>query len=171
MYITTNKKGFTLVETLFYIGGLVLLLGVISTIFIYMYDWYKVVTIEPRVDQVGITLVDKIVKDIHAGATINGSESSFGTTNGSVSVTGSINAVDVIKKYSILGTCMAYQQDSGATTCISPNGMTVSRFYLTQVDSPISTAIRFDIDISYKTKQGTTTKTYSSFAILRQSYE
>ena len=136
-----------------------------------MHDWYRAVTITPRVDQVGMTLVDKIVKDIHSSATIDSGSSTFGVTNGSVSLTGSVNSVDVNKKYSIVNGCIAYQQDSGTKSCISPNKMTVTRFYLTEIDSPISKAIKFDIDISYSTKQGTTTKTYSSFAILKQSYE
>jgi hypothetical protein len=171
MYTITNKKGFTLVETLFYIAGLVLLLAVISMVFIYMYDWYRAVTIVPRVDQVGMTLVDKIVKDIHSSSTINPGSSSLGTTNGSISLTGSVNLVNVTKNYSIVGNCITYQQDSGAISCISPNGITITRFYLIEVDSPISKALKFDIDISYSTKQGTTTRTYSSFAILKQSYE
>jgi Tfp pilus assembly protein PilW len=91
-----KNRGFTLVETLFYIAGLILLLLVISTILLYMFNWYKKVTIEPRVDQVGTLLVDRIVRDIHTSGTINSSQSSFNTTNGSLSVTGDIDSVSTV---------------------------------------------------------------------------
>lgn len=166
-----NKKGFTLVETLFYIAGLVLLLAVITTIFLYMYDWYRAVTIPPRVDRVGSILIDKISRDIHTSELINSAQSSFNTTNGALSITGIVDSISVTKKFSLSNGYLAYQQDSGSTSYLSPNGMTVSRLYFISTSTPISSAVHFDIDIAYKTKQGTTTKTYSGFSILRQSYE
>ncbi|MDO8430363.1 MAG: hypothetical protein Q7S72_00010 [Candidatus Taylorbacteria bacterium] len=171
MYIITKKRGFTLVETLFYIAGLVLLLLVISTILLYMYDWYRVVTIGPRVEQVGLTLVDKITRDIHGSGVIDTAQSSLNTTNGALALTGTLDSVPVTRRFSLLNGCVAYQQNGGVATCLSPNGMTVTRLLFIQADTPISTAVKFDIDIAYRTKQGTTTKIYSGFAILRQSYE
>ncbi len=166
-----KKRGFTLVETLFYIAGLVVLLLVIATLLFYMYEWHRNMTIAPRVDRVGISLVDKIVRDIRASGTINSAQSSFNTTNGSFSITGTVNSTSVTRKFSLSNGYLTYQQDTGAISYLSPNGMTVTRLYLTSTSSPISSAIKFDIDIAYKTKQGTTTKTYSGFSILRQSYE
>jgi hypothetical protein len=49
--------------------------------------------------------------------------------------------------------------------------MTVTRLYLVHATTTKSSAVKFDFDISFKTKQGTTTKTYGGFAILQQSYE
>lgn len=166
-----NKKGFTLIETLFYIGGLVLLLLTISTILLYMYDWYRSVTLAPRVDQVGITLVDKIVKDIHISSVVNAGGSILNSNNGALSLSGTIDSAPVTKRFSLINGCVAYELNGSTATCLSPNGMTATRLNFNQVTSSISTAVRFDIDISYRAKQGTTTSTYSGFAILKQSYE
>ncbi len=166
-----KNKGFTLVETLFYIAGLIILLSVISTILIYMFDWYKNATIPSRVDQAGIIILDKIVKDIHGSGTINDAYSTFNNTNGVLSLTATNNSVSSTKKFSMLNGCVLYQIDSGTPACITPNGMTVSRLNFIKATSTISSAVKFDVDISYKIKQSTTTKTYSGFAILKQSYE
>ena len=166
-----KNKGFTLIETLFYIAGLIIFLSVISTVLIYMNDWYRNATIPSRVDQAGIIILDKITKDIHGSGTINDAYSSFNTDNGILSLTAVNNSVQIIKKFSLLNGCVSYQIDSGTATCISPNGMTVTRLSFTEATSTISTAIKFDIDIEYRIKQATTTKTFSSFAILKQSYE
>jgi Tfp pilus assembly protein FimT len=171
MYTKTNNKGFTLVETLVYIAGLALLLAVLSTIFIYMYDWYRAVTIVPRVDQAGSTLVDRITRDLRTGESINLGQSALNTANGALSVTGTIDSNQVTKRFSLSNGYLSYEENGSAPSNLSPNGMTVSRLYFTNVTSPESSAVKFDIDITYNTKQGSTTKTYGGFVILRQSYE
>lgn len=166
-----KNRGFTLIETLFYIVGLVILLFVISAALIYMYDWYKATTIPAKVDQASITLIDKIVKEIHTSSTINLGYSTFNSSNGALSITGTNNGVTTTRRYALQSGCITYESQNNMIVCISPKNMTITRLYFTNVTSPVSSAVKFDIDIAYKIKQATTTKTYSGFAILKQSYE
>lgn len=170
-HMIIKKRGFTLVETLFYIAGAVLLLVVVTTFFFYMYEWYRQTTVAPRVDRVGTSLVDTLARSIRGGATVNTTQSSFGTTLGSLSVTGRINLIDITKRFSISEGRVLYEETSITNAYLSPTGMTVSRLYFTQATTSLSSAVKFDVDISYLTKTGTTTKTYSGFTLLKQSYE
>jgi type II secretory pathway pseudopilin PulG len=169
IYTTTKQRGFTLVETLFYLGGLVLLLSIISLTLIYTYDWHRSTTIGSKAEIVGITLVDRIVRDIRGAESVN-DESVLLTNNGTLSIT-SASTTNIIKRFYISNDRLTYLKDSEQAIYLSPSGLTVSRFYITELTSPKSSAVKFDIDISYLTKTGTTTKTYSGFGILRQSYE
>ncbi|MES3031412.1 MAG: hypothetical protein V4697_03310 [Patescibacteria group bacterium] len=171
IHLITKKRGFTLIETLFYIVGVILFLFVISALFIYMYSWYRRVTIDPRVDHAGIVLVDTLVRGIRGGETVNLGQSSLATNNGALSLTGTVNLVDITKRFSLSNGRVLYEQTSSPSSYISPSGMTVSRMYFTNLTSPLSSAVKFDIDISYAVKGSTITKTYSGFAILKQSYE
>jgi len=166
-----NNKGFTLVETLFYIAGLVLLLLTISTIFIYSYKWYSIMTIEPRVNSSGIIAVDRITKEIHDYEDVDTINSVLNNDNGVLVITNTVNTNTFTKRFYIQNGCIYFLQESGVGGCITPNGMTVSKLRFARLTNSLSSAVTFDIDISYKTQQGTTTKTFGSFAILKQSYE
>ncbi|MEK7609957.1 MAG: hypothetical protein AAB470_02465 [Patescibacteria group bacterium] len=165
-----NQKGFTLIETLFYTAGLVLLIGAMITFMFYMFNWYNNVTIVPRVDRVGVNLVDKIIKDIRSGTLTNLAQSSLNTTNGTLSINANVNGVIVTKYFAINNNRLIYQVDGGTISYITPADMTISRFYITSDSTPVSQAVHFDIDINFNTRGGQQTKTYSGLAVLRQSY-
>lgn len=171
MYITTKKqRGFTLVETLLYTAGLLVLLGAIVSFLFYLNDWYRNATLEPRADRAGIELIDKIIKDVRAGEIVAG-DSVLGSDNGTLSLSGYTNGLPITRYFTLNNGRIEYQENGGATDEISPADMTVSRFRLVQLTTPLSSGIHVDIDISFKAKTGTTTKTYSGFSMLRHSYE
>ena len=169
--LKTEKRGFTLVETLFYAAGLVVLILAMSGFLYYMYDWYQSVTIAPRIDRIGVSLVDKIVKDIRSGTSVAGS-SLFNNNNGYITINTVVNTSNFTKYFALNNGTLTYQYNDGATSYISPSGVTISRFYLTSTSTAVSKGIKFDIDISYRLRAtGTSTRTYSGFGIMRQSYE
>jgi len=165
-----TKRGFTLIETVFYTAGLLLLVAAMVTFMIYMYNWYNNVTIIPRADRAGVNMVDKIVKDLRSGEAVNLAGSSFESVTGALSIDAVVGGATVTKYFSLDNGKITYKENSGTTQNISPGGMTVSRFYINSTSTPISEAIRFDIDISFNTKTGLQTKTYTGLAVLRQSY-
>jgi hypothetical protein len=169
---THSKRGFTLVETLFYIAGMVALLVVIIFMLINSYDWYRTTVVYPRADQDGSLAISRIENDIKSGSSLNTAQNSFNTTSGSIGVTGlDSTGTSVTYYYALQGGRITYQKNGGATEYITPAYLTVTRLQFNQIDTPISTAIRTVIDITYSTKTGTTTNTYSSLSIMRNTYE
>ncbi len=157
-------------ETLVYAGGLILLLSAMLTLLLATYDWYRNTTVGSRVDQVALTLADRIERDIRTGQNTNLGNSSFNTNSGALSINALIGSAVVVKKYTLVNGRITYQENGGTTQYISPADITVSRFYLTDILTGVSEAIKFDIDITYSTKTGTTSRTYSDIAIMRNSY-
>ena len=45
IHMATKKSGFTLVETLTYGAGLVIILGGMVIFMVYLYDWYRTTTV------------------------------------------------------------------------------------------------------------------------------
>lgn len=166
-----GARGFTLIEVLLYGIGLVLILGAISSLIYYMYDWYRHATILPRVDRVGISIVDRVVRDIRTGVAIDGTQSSFGSNIGSTTIQAQVNEVDIIKAFAVDGNRVTYRENTNAPKYLSPADMNISRFRFTYISTSISDALRLDLDITYDTRDGPQTKTYTGLAILRQSYE
>lgn len=175
MFTQTNtnlKRGFTLVETLFYIAGMVALLVVIIFMLINSYDWYRTTVVYPRADQDGSLAISRIENDIRSGSSLNTAQNSFNTSSGSVGLTGlDSSGASVTYYYALQNGRIAYQKNGGATEYITPAYLTVTRLQFNQIDTPISTAIRTVIDITYPTKTGTTTNSYSALSIMRNSYE
>jgi hypothetical protein len=169
--IKIKEKGFTLVEVLVYAAGLIILLSAMVTLLFYMYGWYRSVTIGPRSDQVGTFLVTKIEGDIRGANSINLSQSVFGSATGAISVTSTINSISTTTYYALQNGHLINQINGGASSYVSPSEMTISAFTLNQITTSVSSAVRFEIDVAYLTKSGTTTNAYYGLAILRQSYQ
>jgi hypothetical protein len=128
-------------------------------------------TIEPRVDRSGIIAVDTLTKEIHDYEDLDTVNSVLNSDDGVLVITNTVNTNTFTKRFYIQNGCLVFQQESGVTGCITPNGMTVSKLRFSHLTNSLSSGIEFDVGISYKTQQGTSTKTFSSFAILKQSYE
>jgi Tfp pilus assembly protein FimT len=176
MTIKTNRtkldQGFTLVETLFYIAGVITLLSIIVITLFNTYDWYRTSIVYPRVNQDGSLIISRIGNDIRSGSALNPAQNVFNVSNGAIGITGLDASQNSVSYYYFLQNGrIAYQKNGGETEYLSPANVHVSKLQFNQLDTPISTAVRVVVDIGYKTKTGTTTNTYSTLGIMRNSYE
>lgn len=169
-YIPTNR-GFTLVETLIYAIGVVLLIGVITGLMYYMYNWYQYATIASKVDQTGLVLMDRLVRDIRTGTSIDFGQSSFNSTNGSIFINSKESGVNVTKKFSLQNGRILYQENGGTAQYLTPANMTAVKLYLTSITTSLSQAVRVELQITYTTRSGLVTHDFNGLSIMRQSYD
>ncbi|HEY9583339.1 MAG TPA: prepilin-type N-terminal cleavage/methylation domain-containing protein [Candidatus Paceibacterota bacterium] len=160
MIIKNKQKGFTLVETLIYIAGLVVLLAVITWLIYMVYGWYRNAIVIPRTDRAGMSVTDQIVREIWKGQTAL-------LNNGTISITG-VSETDVI---TLNNGRVTLSKNGGAAEYLTGQGVDVTRLYFKKIDTPISSAVRFEMDITYVIKNASSTKTYTGLAILKNSYE
>ena len=173
-YIKISKKeknGFTLVEALFYAAGVVLLLGAIVAMLFYSYSWYLVATTVPRVDREGILLVSRIAEDLRAGESINVGQSLLEIPEGAISIDSKINYINFNKYYVLQNGRIIYKENGGEIKYLSSENMNISQLKFFRILTPVSEAMRFELGITYATKDGTKTNTYSDMVILRNSYQ
>jgi hypothetical protein len=168
---TNLAKGFTLLEVIFYVLGTLLVLSVLSFSIIHMYRFYKDLTIVPRADRIGTNLVDRIVKDIRTGKSVDLSASELEIPTGSITINSIENSTDLIKYFQLNSGRIIYQENGGTIEYLSPNDMSVSKLYLTQILTPISQAIRVEIQITFERAGEQIIRTYSGISILRRTYE
>ncbi len=166
-----HKKGFSLIEMLFYTAGIVIVLGAIVYLLMQMYGIYKKLAVEPRVDRVGITIVDRITRDIRTGDSIDLSNSELNIDEGTLTINSFENETPVTKLFSFASGRVTYTEDSGEENFLTPSDMTVTRLYFVQATSTVSQAMKVELDITYTADKETKTKSFNGFAILRHSYE
>lgn len=169
--LSKNKKGFSLVEILIYVAGMVLIIGLVGFLISQIYGIYREITVEQRIDRVGISVVDFMTREIRRGEYINIGESILNVANGTLSLNTIESGNDIKKVFSIDNNRVAYEIDDGGIEYLSPENLNVTGLSFTQIVTPISTAIRYNLDIEYNTKDGLQTRSYNGLAILRYSYD
>lgn len=168
---TSKEKGFTLLELLLYVSGLLILGTVIITLTVQFYSLYKEIVAAPRADRTALLIVDRITKEIRSANQINMSESHFNTTNGVLDIVAVEDSLTVEKKFFIENGIAKYQKNNEEADDISSDDFIVSNFSFNYVPTPISQAIKFNLELQYQAQHATQTKSYTGFAIVRESYE
>ena len=168
---TSTIKGFTLMELLIYVAGLLALGTVMIVIIVQFYTLYKEIIAVPRADRVGLSLVDQITKEVRSASQIDTFNSQFGTTAGVLDLDSVSNTGTTSKKFSVQDGRVMFQDGTTTAVSISPKDLYVSNFNFSLVTTPISEAVRFTLELQFDTHNATETKAYTGFAILRQSYD
>lgn len=163
-----SQNGFTLVEVLVYIVVLTVIVGAMSYFVAQTYKLYAVTLESARADSVGVSINNRLAREIRSGASVTTGESTFGTPNGILT----IETTDgVTKRFELSDGRILYTEDGGVPTPLTPEEVTVSAFELSQIITPVSYAVRYTVSITYPGDDGPTVHTYTGAAILRQSYE
>lgn len=171
MIINSKQEGFTIVELLIYIAGMIILLTVIFGFIVQLYRLYQEITLPPRADRVGLITVDRIIKDIRSGQNIDLAGSDMGVADGAILINSLESGVSVEKFYYLDSGRIAYQEDDGDVDYLSPSDLNVTNFRFDQLLTGVSQGIRVDLEITYTSRDGVSTKEYNGFSIMRQSYD
>jgi len=166
-----KNRGFTLIETIVYTFGLVLLIGTMVGLMYYMYNWYQYATISSKVDQIGLTVMDRLVRDIRTGTDIDLAQSTFNSATGQIFINGKEEGVAITKEFNLSNNRIQYEYDGGGAQYLTPQNMSISRFYFKDLSTSVSKAVKIEIQITYNTRTGPITHDFNGLAILRQSYE
>lgn len=166
-----KNGGFTIVETIVYTFGLVLLIGTMVGLMYYMYNWYQYATISSKVDQIGLTVMDRLVRDLRTGTDIDLAQSTLNSPTGSIYINTKEAGVDTTKEFSLSNGRIQYEYDGGTAQYLTPQNMSISRFYFKDLSTEVSKAIKIEMQITYTTRSGLITHDFNGLAILRQSYE
>lgn len=164
-------SGFTIIELLVYVAGLLALGAVMIILIVQFYNLYREIIVVPRADRTGLILVDRIIKEIRSADKVDLLQSQFGTTNGVLGLDYVLNGVQKEKIFYLEDGIIKYKEDNGEPVILSSKDLRVSNFNFTFIPTPISQAVRFNLELEFQNNNATETKSYTGFGILRESYE
>lgn len=164
-------RGFTLIELMAYIVIAMLVFLAIATAIQYTYRFYRELTVAPRADRVGASILERVVRDVRTGSSVVLAESTFGVPTGTLTVSAIDGGTAVEKKFAVTDGVLTYTENDGAAGALTPADITVSRLYLTHLSTPVSEGVRIELELTYFVQGASRTAAYSGFAILRHSYE
>ena len=169
-YFKNNLSGFTLVEMLVYLGSMTLVLLALSYVMFNVYSVYSSMLTAARADRAAGTLMQILATEMRSGAAIDQSESIFNTALGQLTIQ-SDSGLEQDEKTFTLANDRVVMSVGDTDTLMTPEDILVSKFLFTQIITPISYAVRFEMDLTYSERGKLVTKTYPGLVILRRSYE
>ncbi len=168
---TNSQKGFSLVELMIYVAGLLVLSAVLSVLTVQFYKIYQEIVAVPRADRTALLVMDRLTKEIRAGDAIDTTESLFNTPSGVLELDVMEEGTSIEKRFYVEDGIIKYSENGGAATNLSPRDLRVTNFNFTLVTTDISQAVRITMEIEYDSRDEVDSKSYTGFAILRESYE
>ncbi len=172
--VDRNKRGFTLVEMLIYVGlCAVLMVGLVNAMLL-LTDAYRTVKTARKMESSAITLMDRIIREARRSTGINAG--AFDVPNGSVTLEAGSSTSPYLTFY--LQDGRAYITDEGDSSPLTDSDIVVesmvfSRYPLYNVQfatSSVLLRVDFTINSGSSTPNFTTRSFYGS-AILRGSYD
>lgn len=169
MKIKQRQNGFTLVEVLVYVVVLTAIVGAMGYFVTQTYQLYRVTLESARADRVGVSLHTRLAREIRSGASIDGTESTFGVIDGILTLQ---TADQTVKQFSLSDDRIFYTENGGIPVALTPDTVTISELQFEQIITPVSQGVWYEVVVSYEGAGGVpTTHAYRGVAILRQSYE
>ena len=154
-----------------YVAGLIVLATILMILIVQFYGIYRELISLPRADRTGLLVVDRITKELRSGSQIDAINSIFNSPNGVLDFDMYSSSTLIEKRFFVEEGVIKYQENGGAIQSLTPRDLYVSNFNFALVESGISTAVRFTMELEFRTRNGIETKSYTGFAILRESYD
>lgn len=166
-----KKSGFTLIELVIYMAGLLAIGSVLILMIVQFYGLYREIIAVPRADRSGLILVDRITKEIRSAAAIDVINSQFNTIDGVLTLTVVENEVSSEKTFYVQDGIVMLEEEGETPISLSTSDFNVSNFNFNFVPTDVSQGIRFSLELEFDSRDGLQTKQYTGFSILRESYE
>lgn len=166
----STKKGFSLVETLIYIGLLVLIVSVTVYAIFGMVRAQRNMKSSVLIQESATAAFDRLVREIRDADGVDAS-STLGTNPGVLK----LNTTDSsgngrTLEFSVSSGQLTLKEDSTVLGPLTVNGVTVTNLVFYHVDTSASDMIRASMTLSAGTSTSLKTETFYTSAILRGSY-
>ncbi len=160
-----------LVELLIYIVSVVAILGAVMYFLVQMYTLYATFVTPARADRIGSSIVAELSKEIRSGARIELAESAFNVPTGFITIDAQRGETELEKYFGLEDGRIIYREHGGEAVYLTPEHISVSGLTFTQLVTPVSYAVRFEVALTYDIRGVSETRTYTGLAIMRHSYD
>ena len=169
-----RKRGFTLIETIFYLVFLVVLLGVVITLIVYLSKTYQTIQATKNLESSAIFSLERMTRDIKNATSVDVGGSSLATSTAGVLLLNTSDAVGNVE------TIQFYVATSTGAISVNTNGayigpLTLAGVKVSQLEFRLSTstnsqAIKIDLGLTSTVGGASTTKNFYDTVVLRGSY-
>ena len=147
-----------------------LVLLALAYVLAHSYSTYVSMVTAARADRSAGTLMQILATELRSGATIDQANSVFNATLGQLTIDAYDGTTEIEKVFRVAGDRVILETD-GVEAFMTPADILASKLLFTQIVTPASYAVRYELDLTYEVRGEMVTKTYPGVVILRRSYE
>ncbi|AKM83864.1 TPA: hypothetical protein DCZ46_00825 [Candidatus Campbellbacteria bacterium] len=170
--IKNNKlmKGFSLLETLIYIGVLVLVLFIVINTTLMMFDSYSNIKMSQRINQTASGILERVVVETKWSRGLAVSGNVFNSDLGALVLSVVDDAGNFSEKKFFLEDGNLKMMEGADIVTLNLPGVSVDKFYLNLVDTGVSKLIKIEIDLSSQRKDVVRNETFYNSVVMREIY-
>ncbi len=166
------KNGSSLIETMVYVAVLAMVFGVFTSLVLAVNRSYAQIAIIRNLDIAGITVMERITREIRDSSSIDTPNSTFGSTPGILSLKQTDqNGIVSNIIFKVTGQNIQIKVDGVDQGTLLPSGVTVPSLIFRSIDSGKSKAVKIEIQLVAQAGNITRTQNYYATIILRGSYK
>lgn len=172
MIVRTHKKiaGFSLVEEVVYIGLFIILLLAVVNATIVLATTYRNIQAVRNIEISAITSMDRMVKEIRNGTSVNTSQTTWSTNPGSLMIN-SVNAsgTSATVRFYVTNSQLMLEENGVAVGPLTSSAVKVTNLVFRNITTANSSAVKIEMTLqSSSTKP--VTKYFYDTSLLRGSY-
>lgn len=165
----SRRRGFTLIEIVVYVAVLGLITVVaVNTILAVNRALVEVRTTNALNATVAVAL-ERMTRSIREAKAVQSAASVLDAHPGVLVLT-SPDVPAVTEQFSVSGGAISYQRGSEPAIALTPPGIEVTNLVFRATSTAASQAVRVELTLSASSGRATTTRRFSSTAVLRNSY-
>lgn len=164
---TQTQGGFSLVETVVYLGIIVLVAGALITTFLSLSTTLARNTAERELTHSANASLERIVRDIRSAASVNTGLSTFGTSTGALALLAS----GTTTRFYIANGNLMVSLNGVELGPLTSEQVTVQSLVFHHYVGSTTDMVRAALTLSATSKAASSTHTFYSSAVLRGSYE
>jgi Tfp pilus assembly protein PilW len=162
-----KNKGFSIIEIIIYISIFSLVVLASSQVIVNIFTSYKDVVYKKSIENSAVVVLDRITRETRSAKFID-SSSMIGNTNSSLYLTLEDDDGEYTLRFYKDGDRIYVQERNGEVVPLSSNKTRVDSFFVQQIDTALSTALRFTLTLS--SIRGDMTKDFNTASIIQASY-
>lgn len=171
MFHVPYRRGFSLVETIIYIGLLILIIVAVVNMLIGMSKAYGFMRLSTHIQTSSIDSLDRVVREIRNAKSVDVANSTLGTSPGVLTLNSTDDAGNAMTyQFYISGGVLRMKQNGIDQGPLTLPDVTVGNLVFRKMTTGVSQAVKIDMTLTAGSGSMTRTAKFYGTAILRDSY-
>jgi type II secretory pathway pseudopilin PulG len=164
-----KKAGFSLIEMIIYLSLLAAILIMIVNILISFSTSYRELSVHRALERSALSAMERMTRDIRAGTSIDTGNSSFGSTNGILSIIQTTSSVSTTTKFYIGSSTLKMDINDSYYGPLTSSDVAVSSFMVRRLTSTSTNAeaVKIDLTLQATSRSYVISKNYHSTIIVQ----
>ena len=165
-----NKKGFSLLETVIFIGIAVFLIAIITSLLIVYVRSYVTFNAASRINTAALSSGDRITREIKLTTSVNVAASTFGTHPGNLVLNTNPGGVPTVIEFYLDGTTLKIKRDGVIVGALTGSNVNIDKLIFWHTSLGNAQIVSYEMNIVTSAGSSTRSATFLTSSAIRGAY-